>query len=289
MEIVYLYLRDFGFCVPKAESINRNDLESQAMCLTVIPFPHWKQFPQELGVDEAERSEWESRICAARERGPMPPTLFASCAGQTEGPGSSGGSKNRRAIDFWTLWEKARVGCFKRTALKHVYYLGWNRSPAQGGCMRQVPGPGALGRPRGIGWRGRWERGLGLGIHVYPWLIHVNVWRKPLQYCKVISFQLIIKKKNGRQWPPAEKMRCMVTSASQPGPARTQLLGLSVTQKQQREGHTLRSHLEGSERVRREWANGLGATLWQLPAYTDDWASLEHGNSNLFVSMWAQL
>ena len=23
---------------------------------------------------------------------------------------------------FWTLWEKAR--CFKRTALKHVYYLG---------------------------------------------------------------------------------------------------------------------------------------------------------------------
>ena len=25
---------------------------------------------------------------------------------------------------FLTLWEKARVGCFKRTALKHVYYLG---------------------------------------------------------------------------------------------------------------------------------------------------------------------
>ena len=26
--------------------------------------------------------------------------------------------------DFWTLWEKARVGCFKRTASKHVYYQG---------------------------------------------------------------------------------------------------------------------------------------------------------------------
>ena len=28
--------------------------------------------------------------------------------------------------DFWTLllWEKARVGCFKRIASKHVYYLG---------------------------------------------------------------------------------------------------------------------------------------------------------------------
>ena len=82
--------------------------------------------------------------------------------------------------DFWTLWEKAKVGCFKRTALKHVYYLGWNRSPAQVGCMRQVPRPGALGRPRGIGWRGRWEWGLGGGIHVYPRLIHVNVWQKPV-------------------------------------------------------------------------------------------------------------
>ena len=93
--------------------------------------------------------------------------------------------------DFWTLWEKARVGCFKRIALKHEYYLGWNRSPAQVGCMRQVLRPGALGRHRGIGWRGRWEGGSGWGIHVYPWLIHVNVWQKPLQYCKVISLQLI--------------------------------------------------------------------------------------------------
>ena len=25
--------------------------------------------------------------------------------------------------DFGTLWEKARVGCFERTALKHIYYL----------------------------------------------------------------------------------------------------------------------------------------------------------------------
>ena len=101
--------------------------------------------------------------------------------------------------DFWTLWEKARVGCFKRTASKHVYYLGWNRSPAQVGCMRQVLGPGALGRPRGIGSRGRWEGGSGWGIHVNPWLIHVNVWQKPLQYCKVISLQLIRKKKDKRR------------------------------------------------------------------------------------------
>ena len=90
-----------------------------------------------------------------------------------------------------TLWEKARVGCFQRTASKHVYYLGWNRSPAQAGCMRQVLGAGALGRPRGIGWRGRWEGGTGWGIHVNLWLIHDNVWQNPLQYCKVICLQLI--------------------------------------------------------------------------------------------------
>ena len=32
--------------------------------------------------------------------------------------------------------------------------------------MRQALGPGALGRPRGIGCRGRWEGGLGCGTHV---------------------------------------------------------------------------------------------------------------------------
>ena len=34
--------------------------------------------------------------------------------------------------------------------------------------MRQALGSGALGRPRGIGWRGRWEGGSGWGTHVNP-------------------------------------------------------------------------------------------------------------------------
>ena len=116
---------------------------------------------------------------------------------------------------FWTLWEKARVGCFERTASKHVYYLGWNRSPVQVGCMRQVLGTGALGRPRGIGRRGRWEGGSGCGIHVNPWLIHVNVWQKPVQYCKVISLQLIKnkwkeKKKKKKNPPPSAGDTCSI-------------------------------------------------------------------------------
>ena len=38
------------------------------------------------------------------------------------------------------------------------------------------------------GWD--WEGGSGEGTHVHPWLIHVNVWQKPPQYCKVIGHQL---------------------------------------------------------------------------------------------------
>ena len=80
-------------------------------------------------------------------------------------------------------------------ALKHVYYQVWNRLPAQAGCMRQAGcmhqlRADALGWPRGMGLGGRWEGGSGWGTHVNPWLIHVNVCQKPLQYCKVIRLQL---------------------------------------------------------------------------------------------------
>ena len=47
---------------------------------------------------------------------------------------------------------------------------------------------GALGQPRGMGWGGRGAQDG--GIHVHPWLIHVDVWQKPPQYCKAISLQL---------------------------------------------------------------------------------------------------
>ena len=81
----------------------------------------------------------------------------------------------------------------------------WNRLPVQVGCMRQVLRAGALGRPRGMGWGGRWEGGSGWGTHVNPWLIHVNVWQKILQYCKVISLQLI--KINEKKKERKEKKR----------------------------------------------------------------------------------
>ena len=81
----------------------------------------------------------------------------------------------------------------------------WNKYAIKGETDHQprldawdkCSGLGALGRPRGMGWGGRWEGGPGWGTHVNPWLIHVNIWQKPLQYCKVISLQLI--KINGKK------------------------------------------------------------------------------------------
>jgi len=34
------------------------------------------------------------------------------------------------------------------------------------------------------------------GTYVYLWLIHVDVWQKPTQYCKAVIPQLKINKKN---------------------------------------------------------------------------------------------
>ena len=33
-------------------------------------------------------------------------------------------------------------------------------------------------------WGGRWKRGLELGTHIHPWLIHVNVWQNQYSIVK---------------------------------------------------------------------------------------------------------
>ena len=68
--------------------------------------------------------------------------------------------------------------------VKQITSPGWmHETGAQGWCS-------GMG-PRGMGWGGRQDGGSGWGTHVNPRLIHVSVWQKPLQYCKVISLQLI--------------------------------------------------------------------------------------------------
>ena len=65
--------------------------------------------------------------------------------------------------------------------VKQITSPGWMyETGAQGWCTGKTQRDG-MEREAGEGW----------GTHVNPWLIHVNVWQKPLQYCKVISLQLI--------------------------------------------------------------------------------------------------
>ena len=58
----------------------------------------------------------------------------------------------------------------------------------------------ALERRRWFSWFGikipsSGREGQDGETHIHPWLIHVNVWQKPTQYCKVISLQLKLKNK----------------------------------------------------------------------------------------------
>ena len=71
--------------------------------------------------------------------------------------------------------------------VKQVTSPGWmHETSAQGWCTGKT-------QRDGVGWEA--GGGSGWGTHVNPWLIHVNVQQKPLQYCKVISLQLIKFKK----------------------------------------------------------------------------------------------
>ena len=63
--------------------------------------------------------------------------------------------------------------------------------------------------PEGWDGEGGGRGGSGWGTHVNPWLIHVTVWQKTLQYCKVISLQLIKinRKKEKSVWRRIRRKR----------------------------------------------------------------------------------
>ena len=65
--------------------------------------------------------------------------------------------------------------------VKQITSPGWiYETVAQGSCT---------GKTQRDGMEREAGEGMGWGTHVNPWLIHVNVWQKSLQYCKVISLQ----------------------------------------------------------------------------------------------------
>ena len=54
-------------------------------------------------------------------------------------------------------------------------------------------GAGAQGRSREMTWGGKWEAGSGLGTHVHPWRIHVNVWQKQYSIVKQNKVKIFLK------------------------------------------------------------------------------------------------
>ena len=89
--------------------------------------------------------------------------------------------------DFWTLWEKARAGCFERRAcilsiVKQITSpVGMHETSARAWCTGKTQ-------------RDQVERevggGIGMGNTYNSMADSCQCMTKPLQYCKVISLQL---------------------------------------------------------------------------------------------------
>ena len=80
------------------------------------------------------------------------------------------------------IWENSTEACV-------LPYVKYRTSPSS---MRETGHSKPVFWDNTEGWdgegAGRWFRDKGTCVH--PWLIHVNVWQKPPQYCKIISLQL---------------------------------------------------------------------------------------------------
>ena len=81
------------------------------------------------------------------------------------------------AISFSKVWKwKVKVKSLSRVRLLATPWTTAYQAPLSMGLSRLEYWSGVLLHS--------------LGTHVYPWPIHVVVWQKPPQYCKVIFLQL---------------------------------------------------------------------------------------------------
>ena len=73
------------------------------------------------------------------------------------------------------IWENGIETCI----------LSYNKRSAS---LCSIQDTGCLGLLHGddpeMIWGGKWEGGSGLGIHVHPWQIHVNVWQNEYSIVK---------------------------------------------------------------------------------------------------------
>ena len=75
---------------------------------------------------------------------------------------------------LWTLGE-GEGGMFRENSIE-TYILSRVKQNTSPGWMHETSAWGwCTGKTQRDWWRGRCEGGSGWGIHVNPWLIHVNV------------------------------------------------------------------------------------------------------------------
>ena len=79
------------------------------------------------------------------------------------------------------IWENGIETC-KLSYVKLIASPGSSHDTVCSGLVHWDDPEGWDGEGGGSGFR--------TGTHVHPWQTHVNLWQKPLQYCKVISLQL---------------------------------------------------------------------------------------------------
>ena len=84
--------------------------------------------------------------------------------------------RHRCTEQSFGLWEKARVGCFKRTASKHVYYQGRN-STSPGWMHETSAWAGCTGKTQ----RDRVEREVGGRIGMG------NTWKSMANACQCMT------------------------------------------------------------------------------------------------------
>ena len=77
------------------------------------------------------------------------------------------------------------IGVSASTSVLPINTQDWSPLEWTGWISLQSKGLSRVfSKPRGSGWRGRWEGGSGWGTHVNPWLFHSNVWQNSLQINK---------------------------------------------------------------------------------------------------------
>ena len=92
------------------------------------------------------------------------------------------------------IWENSIKTCIL-SSVKQIASPGWMHETSDRGWCTGMAQRDGMGRKVGGGFR------MGNTCKsVNPWLIHVNVWQKPLQQCKVISLQLIKQKQHLVEW-----------------------------------------------------------------------------------------